>query len=587
MSSNGVRKLGIFGLERESLSGLLILALGLAMTRSGLVVAHYSSYDQSGNEACADGSALLSVAVLWLLALALALSRSKLTSRHMRTLAACCVTLQALSLFALVVTGASASGSSPLRMACFLAQSVSASGMVLFWLRQIYLSNTVLAAIIIFLSLGISELWLCFCLSFAVDMASVLAAAGIIIQIPLLLALRRRSVFEHQNPLQNIGGFSLEHRLLFDRRFLAPTVVALALVALALGILRGSPITPSLPLFGQTHIMHMIILVALASGAVLLSLRLGFWNLIIVFWIAITTLIFLALVATTTFSVDAGMGKVVTTAATAAFTAFSWYLVVLIMASGKKYDPYVYALGVGTVWTACQSIARLLLAPALPTPENTILVIFLVAFLLVMATQVFFMRLSAFALLVLAPSFPAKPTSSDGQDKLVKDKQAERESQACPLKGKQAEKRPDGSVTLGRQDRPVKDEQPNNRSKPRLPVRQGVQVIGERYLLTEREIEVLRLYSLGFTQKRVAEELIISIDTVHAHIKNIYRKTNLHSRQDILDHIEAYPPPVPNCPTKVCVAKACAGDLCVGSAGTANTCPNMQALSVPYPRPNI
>ena len=57
---------------------------------------------------------------------------------------------------------------------------------------------------------------------------------------------------------------------------------------------------------------------------------------------------------------------------------------------------------------------------------------------------------------------------------------------------------------------------------------------------TPREVEVLSLYALGWTQKRVAEELFISPGTAHAHIKRIYAKTGLHSRQEILDYMEKY-----------------------------------------------
>ncbi len=68
----------------------------------------------------------------------------------------------------------------------------------------------------------------------------------------------------------------------------------------------------------------------------------------------------------------------------------------------------------------------------------------------------------------------------------------------------------------------------------------GVEEMGRRFMLSEREIEVLTLYALGYTQKRVAEELFISPGTAHTHIKRIYAKTGMHSRQDILDYLEAY-----------------------------------------------
>lgn len=66
------------------------------------------------------------------------------------------------------------------------------------------------------------------------------------------------------------------------------------------------------------------------------------------------------------------------------------------------------------------------------------------------------------------------------------------------------------------------------------------QQVGEQFMLSAREVEVLSYYAMGWTQKRVAEELYIQPATVHAHIKRIYAKTDLHSRQEILDFMEQY-----------------------------------------------
>jgi len=47
--------------------------------------------------------------------------------------------------------------------------------------------------------------------------------------------------------------------------------------------------------------------------------------------------------------------------------------------------------------------------------------------------------------------------------------------------------------------------------------------------LTLREVEVLALISRGASYKRVALQLGISAHTVAAHIKNAYRKLDVHS----------------------------------------------------------
>ena len=48
--------------------------------------------------------------------------------------------------------------------------------------------------------------------------------------------------------------------------------------------------------------------------------------------------------------------------------------------------------------------------------------------------------------------------------------------------------------------------------------------------LTPRESEVLAMVARGFTDAEVAEQLVVSLRTVHAHLRSIYRKLDLHTR---------------------------------------------------------
>ena len=60
------------------------------------------------------------------------------------------------------------------------------------------------------------------------------------------------------------------------------------------------------------------------------------------------------------------------------------------------------------------------------------------------------------------------------------------------------------------------------------PVRLEVAVDAEG--LTTREAEVLALVADGLTDAEVAERLVVSIRTVHAHLRSIYRKIDVRSR---------------------------------------------------------
>jgi class 3 adenylate cyclase len=48
--------------------------------------------------------------------------------------------------------------------------------------------------------------------------------------------------------------------------------------------------------------------------------------------------------------------------------------------------------------------------------------------------------------------------------------------------------------------------------------------------LTAREVDVLRLVAIGLSDAEVAEQLVVSVRTVNAHLRSIYRKVGVHSR---------------------------------------------------------
>lgn len=61
----------------------------------------------------------------------------------------------------------------------------------------------------------------------------------------------------------------------------------------------------------------------------------------------------------------------------------------------------------------------------------------------------------------------------------------------------------------------------------------------DTFMLSAREADVLSLYALGFTQDKIAKELHISASTAHTHISHIYAKTDMHSRQEIIDYLDS------------------------------------------------
>lgn len=54
--------------------------------------------------------------------------------------------------------------------------------------------------------------------------------------------------------------------------------------------------------------------------------------------------------------------------------------------------------------------------------------------------------------------------------------------------------------------------------------------------MSRRELEILKLMSKGMNSKQIADEIKISINTVHNHRKNMLRKTNCKTSSELLNH---------------------------------------------------
>ena len=53
-------------------------------------------------------------------------------------------------------------------------------------------------------------------------------------------------------------------------------------------------------------------------------------------------------------------------------------------------------------------------------------------------------------------------------------------------------------------------------------------------LLSERELEILRLISSGLSNQEIADQLVIALSTVKSHVRQIFNKLNANSRTQVL-----------------------------------------------------
>ncbi len=76
----------------------------------------------------------------------------------------------------------------------------------------------------------------------------------------------------------------------------------------------------------------------------------------------------------------------------------------------------------------------------------------------------------------------------------------------------------------------------NNRKDPKA----LAEDLGNTYALTPREKEILGLVLIGRSSPRIQSELFISESTVHTHMRHIYGKMGVKSKQELIDLSEAY-----------------------------------------------
>lgn len=80
--------------------------------------------------------------------------------------------------------------------------------------------------------------------------------------------------------------------------------------------------------------------------------------------------------------------------------------------------------------------------------------------------------------------------------------------------------------------------EPDNKQTPPNTLEETCLAISTQYRLTPRESEILLYLARGRDVGFISNELVVSNNTIRAHCKAIYKKTGVHSRQELLSLIE-------------------------------------------------
>ena len=115
-----------------------------------------------------------------------------------------------------------------------------------------------------------------------------------------------------------------------------------------------------------------------------------------------------------------------------------------------------------------------------------------------------------------SPQQPPRPLSPASAPARLGDAAAPAEPTAAPLASRASE-----------QDR-----------RPKDPVRSRCERLARIHGLSDREFDVLELLAKGHTRVSVAKRLYVSENTVRVHVKNIYAKLGIHSKQQLIDLVD-------------------------------------------------
>ena len=488
--------------------------LGLALCRAGLIVGSYGSYRHSDEGILSDGVMLVALAFLAVLLILIAITKCHLSRRVVRRIAFVSILLEA---FSLVMIGmldlkppeaAADAGAS-----YFLASTLCTLGglsCMSYWLRRARDCTAITAVIYAFGALFVSELLIFASIFMSKGVSCFYAVVLVLLQFPCITLARKKPLACDIKTISSENDFfSFTKNTMTSKLFLATMSVSIGVLACADGFLRGHPDGSSIAFRATTRFADLVLILALCVAIIVFTCKHHHRIMTVGIFVAMEALACIALLCYSAWPDALDIGAIFTTNLNALLVAFSWYIILAFMSYGWRC-PYYYAIAGWIVWLGCRGVARITLINVTAVSQNDLLMLAAVFTMIVLSTQV------AFVSFLNVRKFEATPEEELAHHQEV--------AQASPV-----------TKILGL------DEHPESLADVRqVTMRHNAEEVGKQFLLSEREIEVLSLYALGWTQKRVAEELFISPGTAHAHIKRIYAKTGLHSRQEILDYMEKY-----------------------------------------------
>ena len=560
---------------------LLPSILGLCFARAGLIVAGYGSYTHTDEGIFTDGSMLVALSFMAVILLVIGTRKIRLKKRTTNRIMRACVALEALGVLLLPLAHIAGAFWPNVHFWLCAAVTFFASFAIFYWLRRARGCGSTTAVLYVFSALAISEVEIYVC-SLIGAYGFYVAAALALLQFPCMLSARKNKLandIESFTPNDDFFGFATT--LLSSKRFLTATASSIGVLSIVDGFLRGYPDGTPIAFQPATRVAYGLLTIAICIIIISLMMRRRKSVMTVGMFILLELFACAALVLYAAFPDMPDISAVFTTTLNALLVAFTWYIIIAFMSFGWR-DPYYYALGGWIVWLGCRAIARVTLINVQSLSTNDLLINAIMGTCVVISTQVALGQFLKVSQMEADERHDLHVRRMERLEKQLSRAQADVEAltilkdnaggysecsacvNAAPVGAGGASPlqcagvMPIESVDQDETADESRNAQPGSKHGMRLvrlmgldegdsiadirkaTMRDNAEQMGKQFLLSDREVEVLALYALGWTQKRVAEELYISPNTAHAHIKRIYAKTGLHSRQEILDFMDQY-----------------------------------------------
>ncbi len=480
---------------------LLPIMTGIMLSRTGMVVGAYGSYASTDAGIYTDGASVISLVPLIIVLIVLGTTEKIIPKSAIYHITRACFVIEALGLAAAAYLEAQAIDFTRAHLAVAAAITLSSWLSLFYWLRRCRGTSCVIAVVAVMGALIASETTLWLISFFPRPTQCAIAAVAMLGQFPLVTAARKCTLpVQMQIPSESQGYFHFAQKNVDGVRFLAVLAAGMLLLSIAIGLLKGFPDGTPITFTPITRFLYMVLIDAVLAGLIAGTMA-GRNAMTIGVWIAMQALGAIALLLFASFPDSLDIGAVFANTMNVTMTGFMFYLVIAFSSHGHL-DTYYYAIAGWSVFILPRSIARLTSSALYGSFPSTALPTALCGGLLLISAQFIFLQ---FLTLERAETAETKAATASVQKLLgIKEKAA-----------------------------------PGTEMR-RAIIEESAKAMQQQFLLSDRETEVLALYATGLTQAKIAEKLCIAQGTAHTHIKRIYSKTDLHSRQALIDYIEQY-----------------------------------------------